>query len=91
MNRKTRCPWLGPRSDRCLQSILEGIFRCRWSLIAKKRNGLWKLPLMWKSFDSHISLEKPSAFPQLPQALVVVHFFNFRGTAIHLKEADFLS
>ena len=68
-----------------------GNFSLQMVVNRKKRNGLWKLPLMWKSFDSHISLEKPSAFPQLPQALVVVHFFNFRGTAIHLKEADFLS
>ena len=83
--------WVQPRRDRRFQATLEGLFSLQMSLIAKKATGLWKLPLMWKSFDSHITLEKPSAFPQFPQALVVVHFFNFRGATIHLKEADFLS
>jgi hypothetical protein len=57
----------------------------------------WKLPLLWKSAkstDSHRSLEKPSAFPQFPQALL--GYFSLiliqTGQAkIHLKGDHFLS
>jgi hypothetical protein len=60
-------------------------------------SSLWKLTLLWKSAkstDSHKSLEKPSAFPQFPQALRAFFLLIFnlkRGATIHLKEADFLS
>lgn len=64
---------------------------------AKMKSSLWKLPLMWesvKSTDFHMSLEKPPAFPQFPQALLAFFLLIFnlkRGATIHLKEADFLS
>lgn len=61
------------------------------------KNSLWKLPLLWKSVkstDSHKSLEKPSAFPQFPQALLAYFLLILnlkRGATIHLKGTDFLS
>jgi len=59
--------------------------------------GLWKLTLKWKSAksaDSHFSLEKPSAFPQFPQApraFLLLTYQQKRQAMIHLKKADFLS
>jgi hypothetical protein len=45
---------------------------------SKKENGLWKMTPLWKSrksVDSHRGLEKPSAFPHFPQALLGVFLF----------------
>jgi len=59
--------------------------------------GLWKLKLKRKSAksaDSHFSLEKPSAFPQFPQALrsfLLLTDEQKRQAMIHLKQTDFLS
>ncbi len=54
----------------------------------KERKGLWKMPSLWKSAnnaDSHRDLEKPSAFPHFPQALLG-HISMVEG--IHLRSVE---
>jgi hypothetical protein len=54
----------------------------------KERKGLWKMPSLWKSANSadfHRDLEKPSAFPHFPQALLG-SIFMVEG--IHLRSAE---
>jgi hypothetical protein len=54
----------------------------------KERKGLWKMPSLWKSAnsaDSHRDLEKPSAFPHFPQALLG---YTFMVEGIHLRSVE---
>ena len=64
----------------------------------ERKEGLWKLTLLWesaKSADPHSSLKKHrkrrSAFSQFPQAQQQGSIYNLLQAAIHLKKAKFRS
>jgi hypothetical protein len=79
---------MDPTEIAACRASWSNLFRTTSGCDRKERKGLWKMPSLWKSAktaDSHRDLEKPSAFPHFPQALLG---YIFMVEGIHLRYVD---
>jgi hypothetical protein len=93
-----RSSFLGDAGTKFLCGKLERGTKKEKSSKKERKEGLWKLTLLWesaKSADSHSSLKKSSkrrsTFSQFPQAQQQGSIYNVLQAAIHLKKANFRS